>query len=220
MKPKKFSSKEAIQFGWDTMKSNLGFFIVLLLIVYLLPAVIGVFIRELFGVGLSNFVEFIINAFFQMGVLKITLRFCDNEKGQLSDIYTFYPLFPKYLIAWILYGLIVLGGFILLIVPGVIWAMRFQFYGYFIIEKDCGPIEALKKSYSITRGSAWDLFLFALLIVGICILGVICLVIGLFAALPTVFVAHAFVYRKLLPQIEDSQIGDIKTPETLPITPR
>lgn len=215
MEPKKFSSKEAVKFGWDKMKNNLGFFIILLLIVYLSPSVIQVFIKELFGEGLSRAVEFIISSFFQMCLIRTALRFCDNEKGQFSDLYTLYPLFLKYLVAEILSVLIVLAGFILLIVPGVIWAMKFQFFGYFIIEKGCGPVEALRKSSEITRGSIWDLFLFDLLLAGICILGVISLLVGLFAAIPTAMVAHAFIYRKLLSQIKDSQFGDTQIPETV-----
>ncbi len=214
MEPKKFSSKEAVQFGWDKMKTNLGFFIILLLIVYLSPSIIQAFIKELFGEGLAAFVEFIISSFLQMCLIRTALRFCDNEKGQFSDLYTLYPLFLKYLVAEILYGLIILVGLVLLIVPGVIWAVKFQFVGYFIIEKGCGPVEALRRSSEITRDSIWDLFLFDLLLVGICILGVISLLVGLFAAIPTVMVAHAFIYRKLLSQIKDSQFGDTQIPET------
>jgi len=96
----------------------------------------------------------------------------------------------------------VLGGTILLIVPGVIWAVKFQFFSYFIIDKGLGPIEALKKSSAITKGVKWNLLGFDLLIGGIALLGVLALLIGLLAAIPTAMIAMAFVYRKLLAQTE------------------
>jgi uncharacterized membrane protein len=91
---------------------------------------------------------------------------------------------------------------ILLIIPAIIWGIKFRFFSYFIIDKGAGPIEALKRSSSITMGAKWDLFLFGLLLIGINILGFLALVIGLFATIPTSMVAIAFVYRKLLTQAE------------------
>ena len=113
-------------------------------------------------------------------------------------------LFFKYLIGSILYGLIVLGGMLLLIIPGIIWMIKFQFFSYLIIE-GLGPVEALKKSAQITRGAKRELFVFGFILVGITILGVLCLFIGLFATIPTTLLAVAFVYRKLLAAQDTAQ---------------
>jgi uncharacterized membrane protein len=82
-------------------------------------------------------------------------------------------------------------------VPGIIWAIKCPMFGYLIIDRDMPPVAALKKSVEITKGAKWDIFLLGLLFLGIIILGVLACVVGLFAAIPTVMVAHAFVYRKL-----------------------
>jgi len=147
------------------------------------------------------------------GVNQIALRFCDGEKGEFADLFSCFPLFFKYLFGSILYRLIVLGGIILLIIPGIIWAIKFQFFSYFIVDKGLGPIESLKRSSAITRGAKWDLFLFGLLLGLINLLGAICLFIGLFATVPTAMVAMAFVYRKLLAQIEIAQAPESSTEE-------
>lgn len=39
MATQRFSKGEAIRFGWNTMKSNIGFFIVLLIVAYLIVGV-------------------------------------------------------------------------------------------------------------------------------------------------------------------------------------
>lgn len=62
-----------------------------------------------------------------------------------------------------------------------------------------------KKSSLITRGVKWDLFLFDLLLTLINFLGTLCLLIGLFATIPTSMMTTVFVYRKLAkPDIEVS----------------
>ena len=66
----------------------------------------------------------------------------------------------------------------------------------------------------MTNGEQYrDLFLFGLLLDLINLLGAICLLIGLFATFPTAMVAMAFVYRKLLVQIEITQLPESPTEE-------
>jgi len=82
--------------------------------------------------------------------------------------------------------------------------IRFGFFQYFIVDKKTGVIDSLKRSWQITKGSVWNLFLFYLLLFGINFLGIICLLVGLFATVPTAIVAKAFVYRKLLEKLTNN----------------
>lgn len=134
----------------------------------------------------------------EMGILKISLTLHDGLKAKMPDLFSCFPLFFRYVGGMALYLLIVAGGLVLLIVPGVIWAVRFGFYACLIVDKGLGPVEALKKSYEMTRGSAWNVFLLDILSAGIILLGILCLVIGLFAAIPVTLLAWVYVYRKLL----------------------
>ncbi len=99
-------------------------------------------------------------------------------------------------------------GLILLIIPGIIWAIQFCFYDYLIVDRGFGPVDALKKSSEITKGVKLDLFVFGMLLGIINLLGFICLVVGLFVTIPTTMVAMAFVYRKLLAQTELIEIPE------------
>ena len=212
----KFSKSEAVRFGWNTTRSNLGFFIGLLIVVgmiYFIPDFIAELLKKDAPVlsFIVDVVSWILGIIVQMGLIKIALRFCDNKRAKLADLFSCLPLFFKYLFGLILYELIVLGGTILLIIPGIIWAIKFQFFDYFIIDKGLGPIEALKESSAITRGAKWDLFFFNLLLGFINFLGALCLLIGLFVTVPTAMLAMAFVYRKLLTQKETSQAPELST---------
>ena len=215
MKAQKFSKSEAIRFGWNTMKSHLGFFIVLLILValiYVVPDILAELTKDTpilpTIIAIASLVLYVLT---QMGLIGISLKFVNGDKGKLADLFAYLPLFLKYLLGSIIYGLIVFGGIILLIVPGIIWGIKFQFYKYFIVDKGLGPIEALKKSSAITKGVKSDLFLFGILLGLINFLGAVFLIIGLFATIPATMVAMAFVYRKLLAQTETAQAPEPST---------
>ena len=148
-----------------------------------------------------------------IGMIRIALRLCDTGEREFADLFRPYRLFFKFLFASILYGLIVFGGMILLVVPGIIWAIRFQYYGYLVVDKGLGPMEALKGSSAVTQGVKWELFLFGLLIFAVNLLGVLCLGIGVFATAPTTMLATVYVYRKLLAQTASSE-GSEASPGT------
>ena len=211
---KGFSKGEAIKFGWSMVKNNLIFFVGLFIadgLIYQALEIISKSTKENIPAlsFVSDIVYLVIQIIVQMGLIKISLRICDNMRCELADFFSdllcCLPLFFKYLSGTILYLLIVLSGIILLIIPGVIWSVKYSFVGYFIVDKGLGPIEALKESSLITKGSKQDLFLFWLLISVVNFLGVLAFFIGLFVTIPITVVAIGFVYRKLLNKTESLQ---------------
>ena len=63
--------------------------------------------------------------------------------------------FWKYLGASILLALAVAIGFVLLIVPGIIFGLMFMFTTFVVIERELGPIDAMNESHRLTRGHKW-----------------------------------------------------------------
>lgn len=199
----KFSKEQAIKFGWQRMKDNLGFFIVYLIILFLIEFFFSFFIG-LFGdkipslsliFNLGSFVVTIVSSIF---AVKIGLKLYDNEKIGSYDFLSFSSsTFFKFLLAYILYTIMILVGFILLIVPGIYLAIKYQFFLYLIVEKNMDVIEAFKESGRITDGSKWNLFFFALLLLLIVGIGALVFLVGLFVAIPIAMVAWAYVYKKL-----------------------
>lgn len=210
MTKKFFSKKEAIFFGWNNLKKNFRLFLGIMLIlglVSVLPEIDKALIKEKKSfIDIINAVISLFGIILEMGLIKISLKLYDREKPKFSDLFSQYPLFFKMLFGSIFYGLIVTLGLILLIIPGIIFGIKFYFYEYFIVDKGLGPIEALKRSWRVTKGVGWNLFFFFLLVGVINLLGALALLIGLFATIPATMLATAFVYRKLLSQIETPQI--------------
>lgn len=202
----KFSIGEAVGFGWETFKNNIGFFILLLIIVIIPNVLDGVFEVLAKQIGIPGFiillikiVFFVINAGFTMGVINIAIQFADGKEPGFGDLFSCFGLFFKYFFGLIIYGLIVILGLILLIIPGIIWAIKYGYFMYLIVDKNLGPIQSIKRSGQITQGVKWDLFFLNLSFFGLAILGLLACCIGLFAAWPTIMVGCAYVYRKLEP---------------------
>ena len=205
MERKSFSSHEAVSFGWDTFKQNVSFFIGLLIIMAIItfvPDYISKQTKETMPlISLVVSVAAVcLRIFVGMGMIKIALKFCDNERGEFADLFSCSQFFLAYLAGSILYGLIMFGGLLLLIVPGVIWEIKFQYFKYLIIDNGMDPIEALKASAKITDGTKGDLFIFGLLLTAINILGAFALILGLFVTIPLTMLADAFVFRALAKQ--------------------
>ncbi len=208
---KKFTSGEAISFGWEKMKKNFWFFVGLLFIAWLIQAIpsgissaIGDKMAPL--VFLLAVAAWVIQLIVNMGLIKIILDIVDKGTASLGDLLSQTKFFLNFLAGSILYGLIVIGGLLLLIVPGIVWAIKYQFFSYLIIDKNLGPIEALKKSGEITAGSKGAIFGLDILLILINLLGLLCLVVGLFVTIPLSMVAKGYVFRKLL--------GETPAPET------
>ncbi len=226
----RFSKGEAVRFGWKTAKRNVGFFAGLTILVgitHVTPWLITAAARQDAGLlpRIVSVASWLPQIVVQMGVMRIALRFCDGARGALSDLFSCFPLYFRYVLGSNLYALICFGvpfwayllspillvaALLLFAIPGIIWSMKYQFFGYFIVDRGVPAVKALRASARITRGAKRELFEFAILLVLINILGALCLGIGLFVTVPLSLLAHAFVYRKLLAATEG-----VRTAETL-----
>lgn len=201
MPARKFEIKEAISFGWQSVWKNVWFWISLVLISGVASWLNDSISNNLTtdsGKAIVNVIYFFISAFITLGITRITLNYIDKKQTEYSDFKSTSKVYFNYVLATILYTLIVVAGFILLIVPGIIWALQYSMYGYLIIEKGYDPIQALKKSLEITRGERLHLLVLGLCLLGIIILGALALFVGLVIAIPITWIAGAFVYRKLM----------------------
>jgi uncharacterized membrane protein len=130
----------------------------------------------------------------------ISLKIVDGKKPEFADIYKHYNLLLNYFLGSLLYGLVIIAGFILLIIPGIYWGIKYQFITYLIIDKKMGPLEAFKKSGKLTNGVKMKLFWLGIAFIGITIVGMLLIGIGLIVAWPVIALAAAHVYRKLSPK--------------------
>ncbi len=201
MEEKKITIKEAINFGWETIKNNFAF-IFIVAIIFLLISIVS----QMFGnMAKGNFLFtvivkaafFVIDAIITIGAIKIALKFCDGQKPAFEDLYSSYPLALNYIGALLLFVIVCGLGLVLLIIPGIILLLRLQFYAYFVVDKNKGPIKALEASWEATKGNELNLLALWFTFLGIMLLGLLALFVGILVAIPIMMLALAFVYRRL-----------------------
>ncbi len=201
-----FSTKSCVSFGWETFKKRPWFFIgasVVIAIVYVVIGGITSAIDALQGGStqdptlLGSLADFLLTTLVGMGVTAFYLAAHDNpDTADLNALWHPQP-FWNYLAASILLSLVIVAGFILLIVPGIIFALMFMFTTFIVIDRGLGPIDAMKESRRMTRGHKWQLLGFGLVLMLINIVGAIALLVGLLVTVPVTSLAFTHAYRVL-----------------------
>jgi uncharacterized membrane protein len=137
-----------------------------------------------------------------MGATAFYLSAHDNpDAADLSALWHPRP-FLKFLGAFILLMLTIAVGFILLIVPGIIFALMFMFTTFIVIDREFRPIDSMKESRRLTYGHKWKLLGLSLLLVLINLLGLAALFVGLFVTVPISSLALTHAYRVLGGKVE------------------
>ena len=209
MSPRFFSKSEAVLFGWSTLKKNFRFFLGLLAIIVMANVLISLIMSSFSEVApvvlviSTGVISWLLDLLIGIGIIKISLEFCDQERARHVDLFAGFPNLLNYLAGLIIYGIMVAVGLIFFVVPGLYLAVKYQFYGYLIVDKGMGPIDAIKMSGVLTEGVKRNLVLFWLMLAGINILGMLALGVGLIASVPVTWLATAYVYRRLQLQAEN-----------------
>jgi len=129
------------------------------------------------------------------GVSFAYLKAARGDKLEIKDMFAAFKTYLNAVLAALLVGIIVLIGFVLVIVPGIIFACKLAFTPYLVVDRKMEVIEAVKESWRMTNGYAWKVFLIALLAIPIFIAGLICLGVGVIVSYMWVSAAFASLYH-------------------------
>ena len=192
----KFSISEVAGTSWKFTKSQIWVLAGMFLAYCVVTGILNLITSSSYVLNLL--VQLIIGSLFTLGFIRNMFQTMDGEEPQFSAYGQEARKFLHYLVANILYSIIVCIGIVLLIIPGIYLAIRLQFFQQYIVsEERCSAIDALKKSWELTQGQAMPLFLLALVQLGLTLLGLILLVVGLFVAIPLIVMMQCYVFRKL-----------------------
>jgi hypothetical protein len=200
------SIRSLVRFGWETFKSRPWIFVGTTALLGLLLGISGSVSSGLdalfsgspeepslpgtiFGWATSTLIS--------MGGVAFYLAAHDNPQTAEISMLWHPQKFWSFLGAGLLVSIVVVLGMILLIVPGIIFALMFMFASMVIIDRGLGPIEAMKESRRITSGHKWKLFWFTLVLTLINLAGLLALVVGLLVTVPVSVLAFTRAYREL-----------------------
>lgn len=200
MEPK-FSISEVCNTSWQRTKAQIwvlsGLLIGITIISFTLSAFAMPMQTSIMGRVIINVISFIISCIFALGYIKNIFQALDGEEPQFSAYGQQSRKIITYFIANLFMAIIVSFGLCLFIIPGIYLGIRLQFFTAFIVEEDAGIVESLRRSWEITKGQVMSLFMLMLAMIGILILGFILLGIGIFIAIPLIYMMYGYVFRKL-----------------------
>lgn len=202
MVQKGFSIGEVLKFGWEEWKKNWALFLGIALFAFMVPLIPQALMMTLsedavFSQFLLGIIHFILTVISHMGLLTVALKAARQESFTFGDFFSKIHLFPSYLLGKILYILSVALGLILLIVPGIIIALKFNLWPFYVLDHSSSAIDALKASNETVYGSKWDLFLFGIAVLIINALGLLAFGVGFLITWPVSLIAWSKVYLKL-----------------------
>lgn len=125
----------------------------------------------------------------------------------------------KFLVATLLYGILVGVGLILLVIPGIYFATKYLFFAFITAEEDPGILASLRRSAELTKGVKLKLFFFILACLLLQIAGVLVFGIGLLATVNIGSLAVAYIYTQLNPQTSDLATHPTTQPPPSPTSP-
>jgi hypothetical protein len=198
MAEKRISSVAALEFAWVAFRAHFGPLALLGGATLMLAMISQVLGR---GGGITESVLGLIIQIFQLGLglllTRVALRLHDGESVDLSEPKPLLSGFLPFLVTSFLYGLLVTLGLVLLIIPGILLGLAFCFAPLFAAEGQRDTIEAFRDSARLTRGARGQLFGFAVMLVGLNLLGLMALVVGLVVTIPMSVLAAIHVFRRL-----------------------
>lgn len=202
MEPKGFSVGEAFKFGWQEWKKNWLFLSAVTLLCTLLPAIPAILQYTLsdekyLSQMLLGLIHYALLFIAQMGFLTIAVKAARLQEYSFNDFFSSVHLLPSFIWGSVLYFLAVLGGMLLLIIPGIIFAIKFCFWSLFVVDRSFKGLDSLKASSQAIYGYKWDMLLFMIGWMILNLIGVLALGIGLLITIPVGMIAFAHLYVKL-----------------------
>lgn len=201
-----------LQTGWRLTTARFGklvlFGLAYLGVVMLLAAPLGI-LESQFGLNEENpdftptaflvtfgsqLLQNVVSVFLGVGATLFGLGMVRRTDPSIGLLFAGGPHFLRVFAGAIVVGLSVLAGLLLLILPGIYIAVRMSQFQFAIVDRNLGPIDGIKASWTMTKGNFWNLFLLGLASVGIVVLGMIALGVGLLWAYPTVMLAAVAAY--------------------------
>jgi uncharacterized membrane protein len=124
------------------------------------------------------------------------LRFMRDERPNVADLFAgFRHGYLNIVLANLLVYAICGIGFVLFVVPGIIFACRLSFVPYLVMDKGLDPVAAIEKSWFMTRGHGWRIFAMYLLTIVLVLLGLFVIGVGAIFALMWSSSAFASLYH-------------------------
>jgi uncharacterized membrane protein len=166
--------------GWELVKADMGTYVLISLIFFLLNGV--------------PFIQGALIAGFHIYTMKKIM----GRPAEFGDLFKGFNFFIPTLVAAILIGLFTFLGTLLCIIPGLVVAAMYKFTYLFIVDKRMDFWPAMEASHAVVKNDYFGFTMFLLLAVLVNILGALCCIVGLLVSIPVTFAAITMAYKEIV----------------------
>jgi uncharacterized membrane protein len=166
--------------GWELVKADMGTYVLISLIFFLLNGV--------------PFIQGALIAGFHIYTMKKIM----GRPAEFGDLFKGFNFFIPTLVAAILIGLFTFLGTLLCIIPGLVVAAMYKFTYLFIVDKRMDFWPAMEASHAVVKNDYFGFTMFLLLAVLVNLLGALCCIVGLLVSIPVTFAAITIAYKELV----------------------
>lgn len=145
----------------------------------------------------GGIVGFFVQTFFTAGAMQLALTGARGGAPQVTQVFSGGPAYLRLLGTSLLVTLAIMGGLLLLVVPGIILALGFSMAPYYAVDAGMGPVEAMRASWNAMDGHKASFFLFGLVGLVLAIVGLAACCVGLFVAQAVMLTATAIIFTRV-----------------------
>ena len=120
-----------------------------------------------------------------------------DDPGSFLEIFAGFSKFRRLCFTWLLHVLAVIGGMLLLIVPGIILLVALWPVFLLVMEDDLAPVDSIKGAWALTRDHKMELFGLVVVTFVVLMAGLLAFGVGLLVAGPTTQFAWIRAYHEM-----------------------
>lgn len=188
--------------AWKAFKSHPRVFVVSMLILFASWVALEVAVVALHRFGLVvwlvlHLAFFVFFSGLMLGLHRIALETVDGKAPKVTDLTALLERGPTFLLAFCIYSVAVIGGLVLLIVPGIYLAVRYALFGQIIATRSTSAFAAFRDAAALSDGRFATVFAVLLIAFLLNLAGAAFLGLGLLITFPVSLLATSDLYRSL-----------------------
>jgi uncharacterized membrane protein len=146
--------------------------------------------------GLASLVLVLFSFYMAGGFITLALKAARGQQTGFGDLFSGGRFLGRFFVMSLVSSIVVGIGLALCVVPGYILLYGLSLAAFLIVDQDLSGVDALKRSWEMTKGHKVTIFLYNLLMGLVISLAGSC-GLGLFIAMPMLLVGNAYVYLRI-----------------------
>ncbi len=148
--------------------------------------------------GLFSIISLVVAGPLAIGLVYFYMKIESGDEPNISLVFDGFQDFKRGFLFHLISMMFVVLWALLLIVPGIIAAIRYSMGYYLMVENpDISPMEALRESSELMKGHKMDFLMFAISFIGWVILSALTLGLGFLLLIPYYQMAKLNFYREI-----------------------